>query len=240
MHALIDLDILCYEIGSAKDEDRIEPLPWPLVKARVDARIEQIIDVTESDTWEGYLTGEGNFRKEVATIRPYKGHRPTEKPYWYESIYNYLRDIRLGHVVDGMEADDAIVIAHMRGDGDTIICSRDKDFRQVWGWHYTWPSWKQEEQRPFWLSVVNGTRFFYKQLLTGDTADNIPGLYGVGDRSAHLGHVDDLTTELSMFEYVKEQYEKRFGSYWSMFLEENGKLLWLKRNASDEWKYPGA
>ena len=40
MHALIDLDILCYEMGAAKDEDG-EPLDWTLVQHRVDSRIDQ-------------------------------------------------------------------------------------------------------------------------------------------------------------------------------------------------------
>lgn len=266
MHALIDLDILCYEIGSAKRENSDEPLEWPLVEWRVDARIEQILDVTEAQTWQGYLSGKGNFREKIATIRGYKETRPEEKPFWHAGVFNYLRDNRNTIVVDGMEADDAITIAHMENlhfkeamdiwrEGEeirieqwdaywrsrfagTIICSRDKDFKQVSGWHYSWPSWKQEEQVPYWITPIEGSRFFYQQLLTGDTADSIPGLYGVGERSVHVARVGEMDNELDMFNYVKKLYVKYFRNYWELFLLENGKLLWLKRNEEDEWKIP--
>jgi len=233
MHALIDLDILCYEIGSAKQEDRETPLQWPLVRARVDSRIGQILEATEAETWRGYLTGSGNFRDEVATIRPYKGTRKRhERPFWYQGIWNYLINERQAEVVTGYEADDALSIEAAPG---CIICSRDKDLLQVEGWHYVWPSWKQEERHPFYVNEIDGLRFLYKQLLTGDTADNIPGLHGVGDKAASVLRLNDCSTELEMFRTVKDEYEKRFGSYWDMFMCENGRLLWMLRHKEDDW-----
>ena len=38
-----------------------------------------------------------------------------------------------------------------------------------------------------------------------------------------------------MFQEVKVQYELRFGSYWDMFMCENGRLLWLLRHEDDDW-----
>lgn len=236
MRALIDADIFPYEIGCATQEDKKTPLEWPLVQWRVDQRIDQILETTGAESWQGYLTGKGNFRDEVGTILPYKGTRDrTERPYWYSGIYNYLRDDRGCHIIDGMEADDALAIEHSDSGGATIICSRDKDLRMVPGWHYTWPSWRQEEREPYYISELDGLRFFYTQLLTGDRADNIPGLYGVGSKSAMVLRVQKAETELEMFKEVKEQYELRFGSYWDMFMCENGRLLWLLRHEDDDW-----
>jgi hypothetical protein len=236
VRALIDSDIFCYEIGCATQEDKKTPLEWPLVQWRVDQRIDQILEVTSAESWQGYLTGKGNFRDEAATIRPYKGHRDrSDRPYWYSGVYNYLRDSRNVTVVDGMEADDQLAIEHTGSDGNTIVCSRDKDLRQVPGWHYTWPSWKQEESKPYYISELDGLRFFYSQLLTGDRADNIPGLHGVGAKSATVSRVNEATTELEMFQEVQTQYELRFGSYWDMFMAENGALLWLLRHPKDDW-----
>lgn len=235
MYALIDLDILCYEMGSAKDDEGF-PLKWPLVQSRVDERIWGILDSVEAEGWQGYLTGKENFREKIATIQPYKGHRNRgERPFWYSAIYSYLSRDRGAIVVDRMEADDALAIRANLDPDSVIICSRDKDLLMVPGWHYQWPSWKQEEQHPFFVTELEGLRFFYTQLLIGDSADNILGLYGVGKKSASVKRVQEAETELQMFEEVKEQYRLRFGSYWDMFMCETGRLLWMKRTLEDDW-----
>lgn len=234
MHALIDLDILCYEMGNASDPDDGLPLAWPLVQWRVDDRIEHIIKATGATSWTGYLTGEGNFRENVATIRRYKGKRNrAERPFWFEGVYRYLRYDLGAEVAQGREADDSIACA--AGGEGSVVCSRDKDLLQLPGWHYQWPGWKQPEKPPFYLSEIDGLRNFYSQLLTGDVADNIPGLYNVGPKSATVKRVREFETELDMFREVKEQYELRFGSYWDMFMCENGRLLWLLRHDDDDW-----
>lgn len=235
MRALIDLDVLCYEIGNLKDDEG-HPFPWPVVRKILDDRIELILEVTEAESWQGYLTGSGNFREEIATIIPYKGNRDRgARPFWFAAIYNYLRDVRGAHVVFGMEADDQLAIDHSNSGGNTIVCSRDKDLKQVPGWHYTWPSWKQEERFPFYVNEVDGLRSYYTQLIVGDTADNILGLYNVGPKSAVVKRIQEHSDELSMFREVKREYELRFGSYWDMFMCENGRLLWLKRHSNDDW-----
>lgn len=233
MHALLDSDIFLYEMGSAIDDEG-NPLAWNLVVSRLDARIEQILDATQAETWQGYITGRGNFREAISTIKDYKGNRDRAgRPYWYQGIHDYLVRDRSVQVVHGMEADDRIAMEHSE---DTIICSRDKDLKQVPGWHYSWPSWKQEERTPYYISEIEGLRFLYSQLLTGDPTDNILGLYNVGPKSASVQRIQEYTTELEMFSEVKEQYELRFGSYWPMFMEENGALLYLLRHPEDSWR----
>jgi hypothetical protein len=232
MHALVDADIFLYEMGSAVNDEG-DPLAWNLVQARLDARIEQILDATEAETWQGYITGKGNFREKISTIKDYKGNRDRgARPFWYQAIHTYLVHDRGVAVCDGHEADDQIAMDHGEG---TIICSRDKDLKQVPGWHYSWPSWKQEEQRPYFIDEVNGLRFLYRQLLTGDATDNILGLYGVGPKAACVQRMDTYETEIDMFREVQEQYELRFGNHWPMFLSENGSLLYLLRHQEDSW-----
>ncbi len=260
MHALIDLDILCYEMGSAKDEEG-EPLDWTLVEHRVNSRIDQIINAAQAISWQGYLTGTDNFRELVATIRPYKGKRNRgDRPFWYQGVYNFLRDERDAIVVDNYEADDAIAIAQVAAPHlingvmvDTVICSRDKDLMMVPGKHYSWsffnsvdtktvdlakifwPELKKAERHVIDVDKLYGTKFYYCQLLTGDSVDNIPGLYGVGYKSSLVKRVREAENELDCFKIVKEQYELRFGTYWDMFMCENGKLLWMLRDEDDDW-----
>lgn len=232
MHALLDADIFLYEMGSAKDDEG-NPLSWNLVRHRLDARIDQILDATQAETWQGYITGQGNFREALSTTKDYKGNRDRgERPYWYQAVHEYLVHDRGVRICHGMEADDQISMDHTEG---TIICSRDKDLKQVPGWHYSWPSWKQEEQHPYWIDEVNANRFFYCQLLTGDSTDNILGLYGVGPKSAAALRVQEYTEELDMFRECQVQYELRFGNHWQMFMSEMGSLLWLLRHEQDSW-----
>ena len=238
MRALIDADIICYEFGNMKDLDTGEILPFPIVRSFVDERIENIIEGSQATEASFYLTdSKSNFRNNVATILPYKGQRPSEKPKHWQAIREHLVDNYDAKVIYGMEADDAVGIEQYQtackmgfgGESDcwgsTIICSRDKDLSMVPGWHYSWESGNQKEKRWF-VDETNGIRFFYKQLLTGDATDNILGLFKVGAKASCVKAIDDLDYELDMYCLVYKEYESRFGSYALKFLEENAKLLW--------------
>lgn len=254
MKALIDADIFQYEFGSATDSE-FKPLAWPLVQARIQGRINGILEATAADEYQLYLTSDdkSNFRFDVATIFPYKGNRKEiVKPHWYNHIRNFLVDQRGAIEVFGMEADDAISI-EMRKEWQrclyettpdykptptTICCSRDKDLQMVPGWHYGWGAGNQKEKPVYFQTELDGLRMFYCQLLTGDSVDNIPGLYGVGNLSTHLKHVRACSDELSMYDTAREQYTKRFGSYADNFLEENGRLLWMLQYKGQVWEAP--
>lgn len=229
MHALVDADILLYEFGSAKGENG-GPLPWSFVISRMDARINNILNAVDADTHQLYITGKGNFREKVATIRKYKGHRPSEKPYWHSKMYDFLLYHRDAIEVKGVEADDAVGTAQCRSSEETIICSRDKDLDMIPGWHYSWPAGNQQEQTPWYQNDENAIRSFFRQLLTGDPVDNIPGLFGVGKSSAAVKRLDSLDSELDMYLEVYEEYRKRFDNYASQFLRENAQLLWILRD----------
>ena len=112
---------------------------------------------------------------------------------------------------------------------DTVICSRDKDLHMIPGWHYTWSAGAQKEKPLWWQDETGALRCFYRQLLTGDSTDNIPGLYGVGPSSSCVKRIGTLNNELDMFRTCYEEYEKRFGSYAEQFIKENADLLWILR-----------
>lgn len=90
MKALIDADRILYALGSAKDESG-NPLKWPLVKGRVDSTISSVLGEIGTNEYKLYLTdSSSNFRLRIASIIPYKGNRPSEKPEHYEKIKDYL------------------------------------------------------------------------------------------------------------------------------------------------------
>jgi hypothetical protein len=111
--ALIDADILLYEIGSYTDDEG-HPLSWPLCKSRADAKILKIMDSAGCDDYHLFLTGNNNFRIKEGTILPYKGHRVSPKPANYPHLKKYFSESTnfKGKVTitDGYEADDAICV----------------------------------------------------------------------------------------------------------------------------------
>lgn len=240
MIALIDCDLICWEIGSAIHSEREEPLTEEECIDKVKGRINSILYATQAGSWKGYITSDdkSNFRYSVATILPYKGNRAgVVKPDNYYFVRSWL--LRSPHVreVFGYEADDAMSMEQCGyPEGHTIICSRDKDLNMVPGWHYSWSSGGQKEKPVYFISEEDGLRNFYCQLMTGDNTDNILGLYGVGPASQTLKFVRTADL-LDVYEYVKDHYKKRFGSYWQQFLDENAKLLWMLRSEDDLENY---
>jgi hypothetical protein len=248
MRALIDSDILCYEFGGMKQlEDPDQPLAWQITRSMVDDRLNQILEAVNATSYSLYLTDSpSNFRISEGSIVPYKGTRATEKPHWWAAIRQHLIDQWGAEVQYGIEADDRLGIEQMKDlatactlvatapvnewhcDEKTILCSRDKDLHMIPGWHYSWACGKQPE-RLWFQDETNAIRCFYRQLLTGDTTDNILGLYGVGGKSRLVLRLEDFDEELDMFKHVFKAYQDRFGSYACKFMWENGALLWMLR-----------
>lgn len=136
---------------------------------------------------------------------------------------------------------------------NTVIATRDKDLDTVPGWHFKW--WLKggkdrggtlvtEERRTvekgeaYWITVIEAFRNFYKQLLMGDTSDNIKGLYGVGKKSVWLKQLDDMEDEYEMYMHVEEKYIKYYGNYGKRFLLECARLLHMQRWRKDKWMPP--
>lgn len=190
-----------------------------------------------------------NFRFDVAKKRDYKGTRKQEKPFHYNNIREYMLANYECVVAEGMEADDMICVELVRNGEklDVICCSRDKDLRMVPGMHFGWECGRQPQFGPKRVDfigeislskdrkVVKGTgiKFFYSQLITGDTVDNIPGLRGAGPVLA-FESLSELSTEAEMFGCVAGLYEKKYGEDWRAEFLEQAKLLWMVRELDEQ------
>ncbi len=84
------------------------------------------------ESWEVFLTGKTNFRKDIAVTAPYKGNRTQEKPAHLEMLRNYLVTAWGATMSIDEEADDLIAIRATELQDDCIIVSVDKDFNQTW------------------------------------------------------------------------------------------------------------
>jgi hypothetical protein len=218
---LIDGDILTYRIGFAS-----EGVGEGLCKARVDEFVLDILETFNAKDYDGYISPQdGNYRERIAVTVPYKGNRSGRKPTHYQLIREYLRSGWGFTIANGQEADDCLAI-QLTYLGERGVCaSIDKDLLQVPGYHYNFV--KKELHH---VTVQEGLRNFYLQVLTGDRVDNVVGIRGIGPvKAAKLLECCDTGEDL--FRRCVECYEGDYGR-----VIENCRLLWLRRHEEQDWK----
>ena len=158
-----------------------------------------------------------------------------------------MKDVLGAKVIRDIEADDAMAIDHTSDPNNTIICSRDKDLRQIPGNTYSWELGRQAAFGPMevdelgWLTLDKekrklsgvGYMFFASQVLTGDTVDNIPGLKGCGPVAAY-NMLERCSSPEECEDVLKMSYKD------DVLLEEQAKLCWIVRRMEDDkpqvWK----
>lgn len=198
--------------------------------------VQKICQAAKANSYVVYLTGGGNFRDGLATIQGYKHNRKDkEKPALYEHIRWYLQAHHGAKMIEGMEADDALSIVYTRAfkgepvnvskdpsktvmkyPEECIICAIDKDLRTVPGTQVNFNNKIVEADGRYKRVVVteeDADRNFYKQLLMGDSADNILGIPRVGPKKAD-GILAGLTTGEEMFDACWEAYKAHYGTEW--------------------------
>lgn len=187
-----------------------------------------------------FLTGKGNFRNTLATIKPYKGNRNEfDKPAHLQAVRDYLVDKWGASLSEGCEADDSIAIESTRLRDECVIVSIDKDLDQLPGMHYNW-----RRKEIYEVDEREGWRNFYKQMLVGDTTDNIPGLPGIGPAKADK-LLKDYSKPGAMWGGVYRAYHSHYGHHYGdteltlgEALLEIGNLLYLWRKPDDSWSFP--
>jgi hypothetical protein len=258
---LIDGDILRYEVGFAGQpyddtEGKTVPMAFETVKEILENKISLILEDTNPDAEVVvYLTADRalakaagieykpNFRDAVAVTKPYKGTRKNDKPFHYNNLTALLHNSYDCVVSSGIEADDQMGRDQFSSpEGTTIICSRDKDLRQVPGWHYSWECGRQASVGPhftdkfgslFYTGPLEGKKpkllgygdlFFYYQMLAGDTVDNIPGCPGIGEVNAYR-LLSEATSCDEAEAIVRKAYAERKGADYEIYYREQEQLL---------------
>ncbi len=231
MELLIDGDPIVYRIGFAtqhKDgEGEIIPEPLPYALHSCKQYIKGILKDTKADSYRLFLTGRDNFRVKVDS--EYKANRKgTAKPVHYQAIRDYMVKHFKAEIIDGMEADDALSLNQTK---DTAIATIDKDLLMVAGKHYNYN--KKE-----WKTVTpeEGIRWFYMQMLMGDSVDNIKGIKGIGIKKAEkiIRESDDFDSTIESY------YMEEFGDAWYQRMVQNQELLWmLQKNVQSPMNFKG-
>lgn len=198
------------------EEKSVKVGTYKEAKSRLEDTLMKIRQETQTEDFRIFVGGKGNYRYDVATIKPYKGNRDrSQRPQHHAALTRFLVDEWYAEIIDGMEADDALGIHQ---DERSVLCTTDKDLNMIPGWHYNWVA-----NDMFTVTYEEGMRFFYNQLLIGDPTDNIGGVKGIGKKRAEV-LLKDAKTEREMYEVCLEAYKKDEDA-----LIENGILLWMKR-----------
>lgn len=228
---LFDGDIIAYRVGYKTEGEEDAYARYCAgsflgdALAKLAARHGDNMDVLP---YQVFLTGSTNFRHEVAVTHEYKANRKDRvKPQHVDVIKQYLVDQYGAIVSENEEADDLIAIWATSYGDDAVICSIDKDFDQVAGWHYNFV-----KDDLYYVDEDYAIRFLYEQILTGDRVDNIIGLHGIGPKKAAKA-LADCNTELEMYNKCVEMYEGD-----SDRVVENARLCFLRRFPEQLWMPP--
>ena len=176
-----------------------------------------------------FIGGEGNFRYDI--YPEYKGKRsPMSRPIHEEEIRNYLIKHWGAQVVDEEEVDDRVSYMQCLSEPkSTCIVSIDKDLLNTPGYNYNY-----DKEKLVFITPEEANLNFARQLLTGDSTDNIPGLKGVGKIGAMKvlpSYRDDW------LDVVKAEYLRVWGDGWEKQINLNGSLLWMRRKPYEVWTH---
>jgi DNA polymerase-1 len=174
---LIDGDIVGYRCAASCEptREKLEREPLDLAILRADELMYRITSETNADTFECFISGTGNFRKDL--FPEYKANREDKpRPVYLDAVRAFLVKEWDATIVNDMEADDAIGLA---ATDTTVIASIDKDLKQIPGEHYNFV--KME-----WDIVDEDTADlnFWKMMLIGDISDNLRGVDGIGPKKS--------------------------------------------------------
>ncbi len=188
----------------------------------------------------------------VAQVKPYQGHRssnrkPKNHAYLQDFLLNYVGPAFLSKVWATREADDGIAASsHFEigsAAGYACIATKDKDMRMLPGVHVNWDTLQITTVPPGAYDVIGtdgkqyGLKWFWLQMLQGDTADNIPGLEYYKNPKGALARVGEKTAEKLLAgattsnaaaAIVIDLYKGGYQDTWAERFVEQASLLWMR------------
>lgn len=208
-----------------------------------------------------HLTATGShkgYRSVVSTIKPYQENRSgSQRPKNWAALRDYMESYN-GHafrqkIWGTREADDGIAyhlrVLHAQG-SQAVIAMKDKDSQMFTGCiHLDWDTFELtavprgtfEQENS--VGRLFGSKWFWLQMLMGDTADNIPGVQQIRgvtkmvacgparakDRLCMAVDDTDCCTK------VVSAYAQFYGTdKWADAFAENAALLWMRDDKDAE------
>lgn len=147
--------------------------------------VDNIMYCTNSSYYCGFLSTSKTYKHYITKNIEYKGNRVNiQKPLYFYTVRSYLKEVLKFKTIEGFEADDlcSFLSKEYKTLGwNTTISTPDKDLKQIGGLFY---DYKKKEE--YFIDDSLAKFNLWKQVLTGDVSDNIPGIKGIGEVKASL------------------------------------------------------
>lgn len=225
MLAIVDSDCLLHWAARGSDDEHE-------TEEKLHELIEESLGTTFASDSKFAVKGANNFRYGV--FADYKANRGSLDP-------DLKRRLVAGHnilVADygavastGMEADDLVRIwaEEARSEGESfVVIAEDKDLDCIAGAHYN-----PKKGRIYHVSEDDADLLYHQQLLTGDSADNIKGLWRIGPVKAKKWLADYEFG--NRMEGVKAMWQEKHPEDWEERLMLCGSLIHILRSHDDKF-----
>lgn len=249
---IVDVDCFLYPIGfaaAASGMSEIQALD------KLHAAVSNLHKALETDytKWVLPMTGSGpvKYRDRFRNTIPYKENRKDSKtkPLHVPDMQDLLKSVfwekaYICDPVDG-EADDFVAMEAWESFGvaatgweNVLIVGVDKDLKQIPGLHYNPNTGTFEEIGPNEADYI-----FNKQVLTGDTADRIPGLPGIGPAKAEklmskYARYGTSYADVTLQAYLDSDLKGAMTpTEIADYYFETCNLLYLRRSLTDVWEF---
>lgn len=189
----IDADFLAYMASFQREDD---PKSWEDMKHNCEELVNTIKSLAGAEKIHCHLTPASSnkgYRNAIAQLKEYQANRDGKsKPEYLHVMREWIAQRWPSTQHQNCEADDGMSEMQYRAiaEGNKhlhIIATKDKDLDMVPGLHVDWDTGvitDHDEFGEIWIDSSGsakklkgmGQKFFWAQLLMGDSADNISGL----------------------------------------------------------------
>jgi DNA polymerase-1 len=225
MIAIIDGDVLVYiSIWNAQSLEE--------ARTNFDELFTAINEEIFAEDYVMALGGPNNFRLDIYS--EYKANRSKSKstrPEWFDDLKSGIVNDYDGCIfTDNCEADDMVRTwaEECRGKKPFVVVTVDKDLDCVEGLHYN-----PRKKETYTIEPSYANKHYWKQILMGDSTDNIPGVPGIGPKKA-----DDLLEDSEDYiSAVCSAYHNYYGEQGYEYMLANARLIHIWRHIGDHFKF---
>jgi len=225
-----------------EDTRTVEPVEHAL--GLLKRQIESIVSNLEADKYYGYISGEGNFRKDICTLLPYKGNRKDLiTPFHLDAAKEYLKKYHNAIASNAREPDDCVttdMYSAIKKKENFIGVVFEKDYLGCDGTWY-WPdngelkviSGFGELHREDTGVKGTGRLWKYFQCALGDSSDHYYAACFSDQKNGEVSvynKLKDCTNDKEAFEAMKEHF---------MYLYPEPKVItnWKGDTFEIDWLY---